>query len=307
MDLKTIIQKSLLLPKDELGDRSTYVGASDLGCERKGCLEKLTPSKKSFETLIRFKRGDLVESIVKEALENNGISHVCQLEAIHPEKPHLKAHLDFTFANKIEMGVLECKSVSFIPEEPYDGWEKQLHYQMGLLALSHGNKKIKGAVIAMDLQTGDVRIFNGYKHSPLMFKELEASAERIWESFQKKDTRSLNTNQSPLCSYCNYRSDCPAFFVDESKVVDLSPIQEDVNQYMDAKLLEKEGKSLSFQAKGRIERFLGKFTTGKAGETLIRVSARQKETMDMNNFKLSHPDLFQEFKKTTPYTVLTIS
>ena len=67
MDLKSIIQKSLLQPKDELGDRSTYVGASDLGCERKGCLEKLTPSQKSFETLVRFKRGDLVESIVKEA------------------------------------------------------------------------------------------------------------------------------------------------------------------------------------------------------------------------------------------------
>jgi hypothetical protein len=64
MDLKTIIQKNLLRPKEELGDRSTYVGASDLGCELKGCLEKLTPSRKSFETLVRFKRGDLVESIV---------------------------------------------------------------------------------------------------------------------------------------------------------------------------------------------------------------------------------------------------
>ena len=307
MDLKTIIQKSLLKPKDELGDRSTYVGASDLGCELKGCLEKLKPSQRSFETLVRFKRGELVESIVKEALDNNKISHVCQLEATHPKKSHLKAHLDFTFSNQTEMGVLECKSVSFIPDVPYDGWEKQLFYQMGLLSLNHPAKKIKGAVIAMDLQTGDVRIFNGYKHSSLMFTELENSAERIWQSFVKKDPRNLSTNRSPLCSYCNHRSNCPAFFIKDSDIVDLTPIQQDVDLYMDAKQMEKEGKDLSFQAKDRIERFLGTYTAGKSGETLVKVSNRQKETLDMHKFKSDHPDLFQEYKKTTSYSVLNIS
>ena len=307
MELKSIIQKSLLQPKDELGDRSTYVGASDLGCERKGCLEKLAPSGKSFETLVRFKRGDLVESIVKEALENCNISHVSQLESIHPQKPHLRAHLDFTFTGRNEIGVLECKSVSFIPKEPYDGWEKQIYYQMGLLALNHRNKKIKGAVIALDLQTGDIRIFNGYKHNPLMFRELEASADRIWQSLQNKSPQNLQTNRSALCSYCQYRADCPAFFVDDSTVVDLSPIQEDVERYMDAKLLEKEGKTLSFQAKARIQRFLGQYRTGKAGETLIEVLERQKETLDSKAFKSAHPDLFEQFKKITPYTVLTVS
>ncbi len=307
MDLKTIIQQSLLRPKDELGDRSTYVGASDLGCELKGCLEKLTPSPKSFETLVRFKRGDLVENIVKEALECSGIKHVCQLEATHPEKPHLKAHLDFTFSNTYEIGVLECKSVSFIPEAAYDGWEKQLFYQMGLLSLIRPQKKIKGAVIALDLQSGDVRIFNGYTHSPLVFKELEASAERIWQSFQKQNTKNLKPNRSPLCSYCNFRSDCPAFFIKDSELVDLTPIQQDVDGYVDAKLLEKEGKTQSFQAKARIERFLGKFAAGKAGDTVIRISSRQKETIDMDAFKSAHPDLYEEFKRTTPYTVLNIS
>ncbi|MBU0995281.1 MAG: hypothetical protein KJ737_22525 [Proteobacteria bacterium] len=75
MDLKTVIQKSLLQPKEELGDRSTYVGASDMTCERKGCLEKLTPKKRAFKTLLRFKRGDLVVNIVKEALVKSGIIH----------------------------------------------------------------------------------------------------------------------------------------------------------------------------------------------------------------------------------------
>ena len=141
MDLKTIIQKSLLKPKDELGDRSTYVGASDLGCELKGCLEKLRPSQRSFETLVRFKRGELVESIVKEALDNNKTSHVCQLEATHPKKPHLKAHLDFTFSNQTEMGVLECKSVSFIPDAPYDGWEKTAFLSNGIAFVKPSSKK----------------------------------------------------------------------------------------------------------------------------------------------------------------------
>ena len=203
-------------------------------------------------------------------MENGNISHVSQLESIHPEKPHVRAHLDFTFTNRNEIGVLECKSVSFIPNEPYDGWEKQIYYQMGLLALNHRKKKIKGAVIALDLQTGDVRIFNGYKHNPLIFRELEASADRIWQSLQNKDIQNLKTNKSALCSYCQYRENCPAFFVDGSTVVDLSPIQKDVDRYMDAKLLEREGKSLSFQAKARIQRFLGQFRTGRAEKPLSR-------------------------------------
>ena len=308
MDLKTIIQQSLSMPKDNLGDRSTYVGASDLGCERKGCHEKLFPSYKSFETLVRFKRGELVESIVKEALEKNGINHVCQFEAVHPDKPYLKAHLDFMFSTPAEMGVLECKSVSFIPEEPYDEWEKQLYYQMGLLALKHGQKKIKGAVVAMDLQTGDVRIFNGFKHNPQMFSALEASAERIWQSVQKRDIRNLRTNPSPLCSYCTFRSDCSAFFADNnSELVDLNPIQEDVYRYVEAKMLEKEGKEQSFHAKARIELFLGKYTTGLAGSILIKKATRQKETIDFPAFKAAHPDLYEEFKRKTSYSILKVS
>ena len=61
--------------------------------------------------------------------------------------------------------------------------------------------------------------------------------------------------------------------------------------------MEKEGKDLSYQAKDRIERFLGTYTAGKSGETLVKISNRQKETLDMHKFKSDHPDLFSRIQE----------
>jgi len=307
MELQTIIKESLSRPKEELGDRTTYVGGSDLGCERKGCLEKLTPSTKSLETMIRFKRGDMVESILKDALEESGICFEWQYEAVHPQKPYLKAHLDFTFMGVKEIGVLESKSVSSMPGKPYDGWIKQLHYQMGLVALNHPQKHVKGAVIAMDVQTGNIQMFNGYCHSPQKFMELEASGDRIWESLKKRDLTDLVPNKTPLCSFCSFRADCPAFFIDASEgVVDLSPISERVNQYLDGKTMEKEGRSLAGAAKSDIIEYLGPGTAGKDGDLTIQVLFRNRQTLDTAGIRAAYPDLYEEFKKKTSYTILDV-
>jgi CRISPR-associated exonuclease Cas4 len=51
-----------------LGDRSTYVGASDVGgCPRRVVLEKKTPPEFDLQTLISFMRWHLVENIMKAA------------------------------------------------------------------------------------------------------------------------------------------------------------------------------------------------------------------------------------------------
>ena len=54
-----------------LGDRSTYLGASDIGaCPRKTILGKLQPPEADLITLLRHRRGHMAEEIVAGNGEN---------------------------------------------------------------------------------------------------------------------------------------------------------------------------------------------------------------------------------------------
>ncbi len=55
MTIEMILQDYLTQPKLELGDRSLYVGASDVAqCPRKVVLSKTEPVAQDLQTLIRF-------------------------------------------------------------------------------------------------------------------------------------------------------------------------------------------------------------------------------------------------------------
>ena len=63
MSMELILKNYLNQPKIELGDRTEYVGASDVGqCPRKVILSKTQPLPHDLQTLIRFERGNLVET-----------------------------------------------------------------------------------------------------------------------------------------------------------------------------------------------------------------------------------------------------
>ena len=134
MSMELILKNYLNQPKIELGNRTEYVGASDVGqCPRKVVLSKTQPVPHDLQTLIRFERGNLVERIVENALNHAGIQYNSQVEVVHPEFNHLKAHLDFMFSRQNEIAILEAKSVSNIPDAPYPSWIQQIHFQMGYL------------------------------------------------------------------------------------------------------------------------------------------------------------------------------
>ena len=60
MSLELILKDYLNQPKIELGNRTEYVGASDVGqCPRKVVLSKTQPVPHDSQTLIRFERGNL--------------------------------------------------------------------------------------------------------------------------------------------------------------------------------------------------------------------------------------------------------
>ena len=124
-----------------LGDRSTYIGMSDIGqhweCPRAALARKVLPTTNSLERLLTLQRGHWFESGVGQALTSLGLHILPQLEINwqHQGVP-IKAHLDFvlvwgTPVNAIR--ILEVKSTDKLPGTPHDSHLLQLHGQIGLL------------------------------------------------------------------------------------------------------------------------------------------------------------------------------
>jgi len=113
--LKKVNQEATLR---ELGDRSQYIGSSDVtGCMRKAVMEKLDPTEPDLTTLLRYERGHMVEGILKKALDSMGVEHEYQHEASHPEAP-LKAHIDFCSTAKTPKPYWNANRYRAFPARP---------------------------------------------------------------------------------------------------------------------------------------------------------------------------------------------
>jgi len=124
-----------------LGDRSSYIGMSDIGqhweCPRAALARKVLPTTNSLERLLTLQRGHWFESGVGQALASLGLYMLPQLEINwqHQGVP-IKAHLDFVLvwgAPVNAIRILEVKSTDKLPGTPHDSHLLQLHGQIGLL------------------------------------------------------------------------------------------------------------------------------------------------------------------------------
>ena len=151
---------------DELGDRSKYVGLSDIGkgseCLRSAVAGKvygsLHPSinnvldwyreaefDKVMEALQKqliLQRGHWFEAGIEQAFEANKAKFFTQLEidAGFDGVPVL-AHLDFVLVAKGAVRILELKSTENIPDNLYTGYEVQVYGQLGFLAKYWNEKR----------------------------------------------------------------------------------------------------------------------------------------------------------------------
>lgn len=108
---------------ETLGDRSTYLGASDIGaCPRKTILAKLNTPAADLVSLLRFRRGHMAEDIVAAAFTTAGFTNFRrQVEVRYPGDVPVMAHIDFVFISEARkaMAVLEVKSPESMPDCPY--------------------------------------------------------------------------------------------------------------------------------------------------------------------------------------------
>jgi len=301
MNMESILSNFLSQPKLELGDRSQYIGASDVGqCPRKIVLSKRTPEKHDVNTLIRFERGNVVEQIIEKALTHAGVRYHSQLEVSHLEKP-FTAHLDFTFVRPGAIAVLEAKSVSHIPEEPYPSWVAQLHFQMGLVQTQY-HLPTRGGIIAVDLNSGEFQLFNGYHHNEALYEGLLEKADHIWSAIDS-GTAAV-TEKSNLCSFCRYIADCPAY--DTEDLPEL-PIVDLVFDYLAAKEQEKAVKKDISRLRKDLEIAVKPFGEAKAGDFKLKLSKSSRKGFDTKAFKIKHPDLAEDYTKISSFTRLYVS
>lgn len=130
----------------QLGDRSQYVGMSDiakmLDCPRAALAAKLYPPehRNTAEALnhqITFQRGHWFETGVHQALIGYGVSPLSQMEIeiVYGDVP-IKAHLDFTLVTgqpHPTVRILEVKSTARLPTTLSESYAMQIGGQMALL------------------------------------------------------------------------------------------------------------------------------------------------------------------------------
>ena len=181
----------------ELGERGTYVGASDVPyCLLKTVLNKTYGQGDfSVEQQLIFRRGHLLERILFDSLikhddyidldilykdikKNNDIfpydkfndtvldlikkenknAFLNNYEVRHPDNKNILSHNDFTIWDNDGINIVEMKT-SDVKWGPHDGWILQNIFQQGLVRLNHPNENVYGEIFIFDVKKGEVGEF----------------------------------------------------------------------------------------------------------------------------------------------------
>jgi CRISPR-associated exonuclease Cas4 len=201
------------ISSSHLGDRSQYIGASDIAsCPRKVVLSRLRPVPHDTKTLMRFARGHLAEDLLAQVFDAGGATFIRQPEIIH-HTLSIRCHIDFLFfsTRHARLHLVEVKSTNGIPCEPYPQWTDQLHLQLGLLQENNPDTRLGGSILAVDLNAGTWKEFNGFAPDSKIYRFLVDCKGRHILSALREECKP-DTEPGTLCGHCAYRPGCPSHF-----------------------------------------------------------------------------------------------
>jgi CRISPR-associated exonuclease Cas4 len=266
-----------------LGDRSKYVGASDVG----GCLKKAYLSKKeeaqtelSLEQMIVLQRGHIAEGIVESALTAKALPFQRQVEVCGKnELSFIKAHLDFIVESSKEIVVIECKSITSAIESPYDSWIYQIQLQMGLLKAENPSKPVRGVIAAINVSDGSAIEFAVSFNEPLFYASI-ARAKQLWACVE--NGIEPEGECGTLCAYCPFKGQCNSL---RSGATELPlEIAQKVKRLKELNAIEKESKSLKGEIKSYLE--AAGLKKAMAGDcTISLVHCKGKSSIDLEKLK----------------------
>ncbi len=300
--LKTINEES----KESLGDRSKYIGASDVGgCPFKTIKEKLEKPEYSVEKQLVFQRGHIAEEIVAKMI--NGVPYKRQVEVKGEiDNFPLIAHLDFLIKGKTRSVIVEAKTVKEQVNEPYESWILQVQFQMGLLLneIQDENHQIEAYIVAMDINEGWYKIFKIDFNDDLFLMALNKANHLVDCLTKGEKPKAIIQN---YCSTCPFVQECPKQGCFASELPD--NMKEDLKAIKAHKIQEKNIK----QKEDALKEYL--INTGlekaKIDDEDFSVVISCKESVsnrfDTNEFKKDHPELAQQYLKESSSFRMTIN
>jgi CRISPR-associated exonuclease Cas4 len=301
--LKTVKQESI----DSLGDRSTYIGASDVGsCPHKVINDKLNKPEHSLEKEIVFQRGHIAEEIVAKMLHGiPGLERQFEVKGELDEFP-LLAHLDFLVNGKNRKVIVEAKTVSSPIDEPYESWVLQTQFQMGMLMNEIQNEdcQIEAYVVAINVNSGWMKVFKQDFSDDLFLTALNKASHLIDCLKNGEKPKAVIQN---YCSGCDYVMECP------KQGCFASEMPEDLKEKMRKIIAHKKEAKLIKEMEDELKEYMINtgLEKGKIEDEDFGVVASCKPTQsnrfDKNAFEQDYPELAKKYIKTIDSFRMTLT
>ncbi|RDU51963.1 hypothetical protein CQA49_08985 [Helicobacter sp. MIT 00-7814] len=302
-----LVATSKLKTQHSLGDRSLYVGSSDIGmCMRKAVLSKIQPVEHSAKQEQIFARGHNAELIVEDAFKGNNTPFETQVEVSGAgELSFIKTHIDFVADFGKEKVVIECKSTNNIPSEPYSSWVMQTTLQVGLLK-AQGQNCTRGIIVVLNVNTGDKTAFD-VEFSEALYQVAITRAKTIWDSVQNK--AEPEGECGPICGFCQYKASCQALHKNAEELPE--ELVADALAFADLQAQQKELGKKSDELKNKLIGFMssvGMKKTKAEGLSLSYTEVSGRVGVDTRRMQSEAPEVFERFKTVgKPYSMLKIS
>lgn len=194
-----------------LGDRSKYIGSSDIGqCPKKSYFSKTIGEDHNLKQLLIFERGHVAEGIVRNGLINNpskvSFEEQVEVSGSTPSTKYIKTHIDFVVEFPNEYVVVECKTISSsLPgSTPRESWVYQVQLQLGLLQ-QKSKKKVRGLIVAFDLNSGDAFEFD-VEFNEILYNIAIQRADKLWQAVQSQEEPKGEVGD--LCAFCAFSQHC---------------------------------------------------------------------------------------------------
>lgn len=274
-----------------LGDRSTYVGASDVGqCLKKAYLSKKIGENHSFQQLMVFERGHVAEGIVQKALDAKGVCYKSQ-ERIRLTGEHsfMEVGPDFLVHFENECVVVECKSISSpLPDgKPRESWIFQTQLQMEAVRKKY-DCFVRGVIFTVNLNTGEAQDFPVEPNQALLVIALDR-AKKLWGAMQ--EDKEPEGELSDLCGFCSFKGQCSTLKKGAqelpTEIVEMAKRAKELSRAEKTAKDIKENIKAFFQAAG--------IQKGTANGITMTLSVYGKDIAVANNLKADNLALYNSY------------